>query len=59
MTRVLVVWAIAPVLLAAHVVRCLLADRRARRRGRRGTLALVPRDELQTKRDQRNSRGAA
>jgi hypothetical protein len=43
MTPVLTVWAIAPALVVVHVVRCVLADRRDRRRAARPVvLRLVP-----------------
>jgi hypothetical protein len=32
MTRLLIVWGAAPALVAAHVVRCVWAEHRARRR---------------------------
>jgi hypothetical protein len=59
-TRVLVIYLIAPALLVAHVVRCVWAEARDRRRelrehrvDGRARLRLVPRDELADRRDRR------
>jgi len=64
MTRTLVIYLIAPALLVAHVVRCVWAEARDRRRelrehraDGRAHLRLVPRDELADRRDRRS--GAA